>query len=134
MQKNSRLARLVWLSVAVFTVHNLEEVIGDFSGWGQAHFAVLQHQPEALASNYDLIIIGLTLAVLLYAWVLRKNTSHLRRVLPWFASIMIVVSLWHIGVSLWAGSAQPGVWTAAFLNLPCYVVVLLRMQKNKATT
>lgn len=117
-QPSSRL--ILWVAVVTFALHNLEESSADFVGWDKQHLKILESVSPAIADNYWIVITTLSVLAVCIATVIQHRPAVIRRTLRWFAPLMIGVSVWHIGVSLWAGSAQPGVWTALFLNMPVY--------------
>lgn len=97
----------LWLPVfALFTLHNLEEVGLDLPAWGRAHDVVIP-TTQIGQSGFTLVIAGLSAALVLLAYALRRNPSRTRMLLLAFVAVMVANFVWHIGASLVIWSVQP---------------------------
>ncbi|MCC7055626.1 MAG: HXXEE domain-containing protein [Gemmatimonadaceae bacterium] len=119
---SSRIA-LRWVPIfTLFELHNLEELLLDMPAWGRQHLPWLRD--SRLGVGTMVIAIALLSAVLfLVAWRIRQDDSRTRWLQRLFLGVMLAVFGWHIAISLWAGSLQPGVRTAV-LFLPVYAWLL----------
>ncbi|MCB0720300.1 MAG: HXXEE domain-containing protein [Bacteroidetes bacterium] len=116
-----RKARPAWIAIIIlFVIHNLEEIVFDLPEWGREHIAFLSDLSVG-RFGFALVVALLVLIVSAIAWMYRSDAQRTRRLKMLFLSIMIVVFLWHIGVSLATHSIQPGVVTAAAF-LPIHII------------
>ena len=117
-------ARL-WLPVlALFSLHNIEEIGLDLPAWGRAHGFVLP--TTALdRTGFALLIAGLTLAVIALAYALRASARFTRLALLGFLGAMALNFVQHIALSLVTTSVQPGVISAVLL-MPVFGWLFLR--------
>ncbi|MEZ4698244.1 MAG: HXXEE domain-containing protein [Rhodothermales bacterium] len=116
-----RKARPAWIAIIIlFVIHNLEEIVFDLPEWGREHIAFLSDLSVG-RFGFALVVALLVLIVSAIAWISRRDAQRTRRLKLIFVSIMIVVFMWHIGVSLATHSIQPGVVTAAAF-LPIHII------------
>ena len=122
----------LWLpALAVFTAHNLEELIGIYTDWPANTFSSLAwtrgHWPAFLVA-----IALLTAFIGIFAYKFRENVRVTKALLKLFCVIMLANVLWHVGVTVRAGSISPGTITAVLINLPFYLYLLSRLRKQSA--
>jgi hypothetical protein len=110
----------VWLFVAAFAAHILEEWVGGFTEW----FAVLAGRP---LPRSDFLVINLV-ALGLMAVAARLSTR--RPSLGWLAigiaTVVLINGLAHLLASLAWGTYAPGLITSVVLYLPLSQLVLIR--------
>jgi hypothetical protein len=74
---------------------------------------------------------ALMIVLVATAYALRRNFLATLRLQRLFLVAVSLVYCWHIAVSLWAGSFQPGVITSA-LFLPVYIWLVRRLPRDAA--
>ncbi len=112
----------------LFTVHNLEEVLFDLPAWGREHFEVFRGI-DISVMDFAVAVMALTLALLVAAFAMRHRRETTLRMQRLFLIAISLVFCWHIGVSLWSVSLQPGVVTSV-LFLPLFVALKQRVPKS----
>ena len=110
---------LVWLVVAAFAAHVVEEYLASFPGW----FAQLSGRPLPVAAF--LWINGVALpAIVVITW------AGLRRGWDWIpialGTIVLVNGVGHLLGSLATGTYSPGLLTGIMLYLPLGQLLLIR--------
>jgi hypothetical protein len=111
---------LVWLLVAAYAAHVVEEYVGGFPEW----FAVLSGR--AMPREVFLAIN----AIALVAMVLAARAAIRRAPLGWLAigiaTILLVNGVAHLLASVVTGTYSPGLITGVVLYLPLAQLTLLR--------
>ena len=111
---------LVWLFVAAYAVHLLEEFFGGFPGW----LALVAGRPLPVR---DFLIIN---AIGFGAMSAAARLSTTRESLGWLAiaiaTVAAVNGLLHLFGSLLTGTYSPGLITGVVLYLPLGQLALLR--------
>lgn len=101
-----------WMAaVAMFVIHNIEEVVRDLPRWVAGKFESLAWA-ETAQSGFLVLVIALCVIVAFLAFTMRSEPQKSYHLLRIFFGIMIAVTLWHIAFSLYIQDAQPGVYTA----------------------
>lgn len=112
--------------IAVFAVHNAEEVIRNLPEWARAHGVF---DPFAGRGVFAMVVIVLTVAASIIGYILEHRKSYrspdVLRILCW---IMIANAIWHVGISLQHGSAMPGA-ISAIIMLPVFGWLVIRIRK-----
>ncbi len=117
-----------WMAaVAMFIIHNAEEVVRDMPAWGAAHFEALAWA-ETAQSGFLVFVITLCVMVTFVAFTMRSEPEKSYKLLRIFLTIMILVALWHIALSLFMQDAQPGVYTAVPM-LAFFVFLTTRLKQ-----
>src|SRR5262245_41102979 len=115
-------------TIAVFALHNAEEVLVLSIGWPDRHLPSV-----GLKANHWLgfaaLTMLLTFAVAAIAWALRNRPKASSIALKVFLWIMLLNVAWHAGVSIYANSFAPGAISALLLVLPIYAFFLVRLNK-----
>lgn len=116
-----------WIAfIAIFAVHNAEEVMCNLPAWTKAHGVF---DPFADRATFALAVITLTVAAIVAGYILEHRKSRrsavVLQILCW---IMIANALWHIGISLYVGSVMPGA-ISALVMLPLLGWLILKTRK-----
>jgi hypothetical protein len=130
-----------WLVLlSVFVIHNLEEILFDIYAWEMTHdlpswmemsrrfHTYIQLTP----SRFVAIVVVLCLVVSGLAFLLRNRPRASRYWMTAFVVIMLGVYLGHLVTSLYAGSPQPGVYSAVLQGMPVYGFVLYQLWRMPA--
>lgn len=112
--------------IAIFAVHNAEEVMRNLPEWAKAHGVF---DPFADRAAFALAAMALTVAAIVAGYILERRKSRSSAVvLQIFCWIMIANALWHIGVSVYVGSVMPGA-ISALVMLPLLGWLILKTRK-----
>ncbi|MBU1175800.1 MAG: HXXEE domain-containing protein [Alphaproteobacteria bacterium] len=108
-----------WLPVfALFTLHNLEEIVFDLPRWGRDHgFDIATTRLDQ--AGFAVLITVLSAMLFALAFILRCNDKLTRLYLAGFLALMALNFVWHMAGSFVTGSVQPGVMTAVPLLPAC---------------
>jgi hypothetical protein len=119
------LARRWFPLFALFVVHNLEEIVLDLPAWGRVHIAFFNGL-DMSRSVFGGVVVALCAVLFGLAYVYRRNLLTTVKLMATFLAVMLCVFLWHLGISLYTHSVQPGVITA-ILFIPFYAYWLVRL-------
>ena len=120
-------ARL-WLPVfALFTLHNLEEILLDLPHWGRS-FGMPVATTALDMWGYAGLIAVMSLVLFGAAFAVRRNERLTRLGLRAFLGVMMANFVMHAALSVITQSLQPGVITAV-LFLPVYGWLLRRVRR-----
>ena len=131
-----------WLVLlSVFVIHNLEEILFDIYAWEMTHSlpswmeaARKFHTSIQLTRpRFFMILLVMCLVVSGLAFALRNRPRASRNWMTTFVVIMLGVYLGHVATSLYAGSPQPGVYSAVLQGLPVYSFVLYQIRRAPRT-
>lgn len=111
---------LVWLLVAAYALHIVEELVGGFPEW----FAFLAGRPLPLAAF--LIINGVALAIMAAAGHAATRHEPLGWMTIAIATVLLVNGLAHLLGSLAFSSYSPGLITGVVFYLPLAQLTLIR--------
>jgi hypothetical protein len=124
-------ARRWILLVALFALHNAEEVFLDLPGWARTHVGWLRGL-EFSQGDMALAVLALTGAIAAWAFAVRRNLELTILSQQWFLTLVSAVFVWHMAVSIWAGSFQPGVWTSmAFLPVFLRMLATMAVERRR---
>jgi hypothetical protein len=121
--------------LTVFVIHNLEELIFDIYEWELTHNLPSWMEGsrrfhtyiQLTAPKFTLIILALCVLVSGLAFLLRNRPRASRYWMTTFVVIMLSVYVGHIVTSLYAGSPQPGVFSAVLQGIPVYGFALYQL-------
>ena len=129
----NRTSQFQWwlLLMAVFVVHNAEEIALDMYRWEQAHDLPgwmnagreFHTAIQLTTPKFIVIVIGLCLAIGGLAYLLRGNPIAARCWMATYTVVMLAVYFGHLVTSVVAKSAMPGVYSAVLLGLPVHAWV-----------
>lgn len=119
----------IW-TLIVFATHNAEEVLAFANGWPGQHLPRLAWATEQWPL-FAGTATALTLFVALAAWYLRTLPDRSVRWLRVFLGVMLLNSIWHVGVSAYTRSLAPGVVTSVFLIAPVFTAFLHRLWQRR---
>jgi hypothetical protein len=128
------------LLLGVFLIHNIEEIIFDIYAWEMTHDLPSWMQMarkfhtyiQLTPSKFVMIVVALCLVISGLAFLLRNRPPASRYWMTAFVVIMLLVCLGHLLTSLYAGSPQPGVYSAVLQGLPVYSFVLYQLWRMPA--
>ena len=112
-----RLPSLLWLCVAAYGVHVLEEFVFDWQSWARNVLHLPARWEDFYITNALVILLGIVAAMIAPRWPL---------VASGFPSLMLINALgFHIAPFCWArGRFSPGLITAICLFLPLGIVTI----------
>jgi Protein of unknown function with HXXEE motif len=119
-------------TIAVFALHNAEEVLVFSTGWSDRHLPSVGLKASDWL-GFAALTVFLTAAIATMAWALRNRPKTSSTTLKIFLWIMLLNVAWHAGVSIYTSSLAPGAITALLLVLPIYALFLLRLNKARST-
>ncbi len=139
---NERKSLLQWwlLLFVVFVIHNLEEILFDMYGWEMTHRLPswmeagreLHTAIQLTPLRFSAIILVICLVISGLAFLLRNHPQASRYWMMIFVLIMLGVYMGHVVTSLYAGSPQPGVYSAVLQGVPVYGFVLYHLWRTPA--
>lgn len=116
------------LFLFALAVHNVEEVLLGLPEWSTRHSPI--HFWTPVTFLWVTVVVWLTAFVCMCVVVRRQSWS--RYGLLAVSGVMLLNSLWHIGLSLLSRSYMPGVLTAMMTLLPvCGAIVVVLIRKKK---
>jgi hypothetical protein len=117
--------------MAVFVVHNVEEIALDMYGWELAHDLpgwmnagrAFHTAIQLTTPKFIVIVAGLCFAIGGLAYLFRDSPKAARRWMTTYTVVMLAIFLGHLVTSIVARSPMPGVYSAVVLGLPVHAWV-----------
>lgn len=108
---------VLWLCVAAYGVHILEEFVFDWKNWARSVLGLPVEWCDFYITNALVIVLGIVAAELAPAWPLFALS---------FPALMIINAIFfHVGPFAWArGRFSPGLATAVLFFLPLGVLAV----------
>jgi len=127
----------MWLFVVVFLLHDGEEIV-TMERWVRKHGEKAKPALDLRLIDFNknvtaqyavaVLAIGLVLALATYAAIPHAGSKHAYYALfTGLVAVFLLDGLKHIGLSLLLGSYTPGVVTAAAIEVPYCVYMLLQL-------
>ncbi len=124
MTLSNTMVALIWISVAVFAIHNVEEAM-QVEAWASVYL------PANMAKLYQTDKFGLASATLWVLYlaivisVLRAPTSRAKLVFLIGSSALLANGFFHLVLSLVLQEAVPGFFSALFLVIPVSSAIIV---------
>jgi hypothetical protein len=124
---DTRNAIQLWLpAIIFFLIHQTEEVLLSLHAWRQTITLPIwaSFTDKSLMYGVDtqvktsLLVVGQCAALLIFAYLLRRNRSATKLVISMLLIVLILAFILHIALSLSTHSFMPGVYTSIFPGLP----------------
>ena len=118
-----KLSSLLWLCVAAYGVHVLEEFVFNWRAWARNVLKLPAEWDDFYITNALVIVLGIVDAQIATEWPILA--------LGFPALMLINAMFFHVAPFLWTrGRFSPGLLTAVLLFLPLSVVTLRSVQFN----
>jgi hypothetical protein len=122
----ARLSALLWLCVAAYTLHILEEFVFDWRNWARNVLRLPAQWADFYITNAVVIVLGIVAAQIAPAWP---------AVALGFPALMLInATFFHVAPFLWTrGRFSPGLITALLLFFPLGLGTIISAHPDTAT-